>query len=165
MIGSGTNDTVSATGNRQGPDVKLILASIAAGAVYFFLSDAARDFCDGQLLPDSLKHFWYAYPAAGTLLVGVLSSVAAHWSTGIVVGLALALVVRQDYWFFGSIATGAWLMMALLVRVEGWYAMLQIGPEFWLAMRLDALRLDPFGTISALFALALCTGLWGRILR
>ena len=149
----------------NGPDVKLVLAAIAAGVAFFFLSDAARNYCDSRLLPANVKHFWYANPLTGTWLIGALYSVAAHWLTGVVTGFALALVVRRDYWFFGAIATGAWLMMALQMRLDGWYAMLQVGPSFWLALKVDALKLDPIGSLGALLALPLCTWLWGRILR
>lgn len=151
--------------SQRGPDVRLILTSIAAGVAYFFLSDAARDFCDSQALPQGVKDFWYAHPTTGTWLVGALTSVAVHWLTAIVAGLGLALAVRRDYWFAGAIATGAWLMAALQMRLEGWYAMLQIGPSFWLALKVNALTVDPFGSLSALFALALCTWGWGRVLR
>jgi hypothetical protein len=55
-------------------------------------------------------------------------------------------------------------MMAVQMRLDGWYALLQFGPAFWLSMRVDAISLDPLGAMSALFALPICTHWWGKAL-
>ena len=142
--------------------VRSMLLSIGAGVLFFYLSDTARTLSGGIALPEAIKEFWYAHPLAGAWLIGALDSLAAHWLTGLVVGLALALAVRRDFWFYGAVATGAWLIMALQMRLDGWYALLQVGPSFWLALKIDALSFDPVGSLSAWLALPVCTHLWGR---
>ncbi len=142
----------------------LTLLSMVMGLSYFFLSELARSYVTRTPLPAVVRDFWYAYPLPGAWLMGGFESLIVHWLIGMPVGLALALLVRRHYWFFGAVATGTWLMMALQTRIDGWYALLQVGPEFWWSLRLDGITHDPIGSLSALIALSVCTWFWGKVL-
>ncbi|MFK8014563.1 MAG: hypothetical protein AB8G17_03825 [Gammaproteobacteria bacterium] len=144
--------------------VKLSLMAMVMGLSYFFLNEMAQAFFTRQRLPGLVQEFWYTHPLLGAWLIGGLKALVVHWLIGITVGLALALLVRRDHFFFGAVATGAFLMMALQMRLDGMFALLQVGPEFWLSLRWDALTLDPLGSLSALLALPVCTWWWGKVL-
>lgn len=144
--------------------VKLSLLAMVMGLSYFFLNELALGFFTRQRLPDVVLNFWYANPLPGAWLIGGLKALVVHWLIGITVGLALALLVRRDYFFFGAVATGAFLMMALQMRLDGLYSVFQVGLGFWWSMRIDAITLDPLGAVSALLALPVCTWWWGKVL-
>ncbi|MFK7885550.1 MAG: hypothetical protein AB8G16_01685 [Gammaproteobacteria bacterium] len=154
--GGTVNDVVS---------VRSLLLAIVMGVSFFFLNELAHAFFTRTPLPELLKNYWYDHPRLGVWAIGALRSLVVHWLIGIGVGLALALAVRRDFLFYGAVATGAWLIMAVQMRLDGWYALLQFGSAFWLSMRVDAISLDPIGALSALIALPLCTWWWGRSLN
>jgi hypothetical protein len=155
VAGDTSNDVVS---------IRRILLAMVMGLSFYFLNDLAHGFFGRTPLPELLKEFWYRYPRLGAWSIGGLRSLVVHWLIAIGVGLALALAVRRDLFFYGAVATGTWLMMAVQMRLDGWYALLQFGPAFWLSMRVDAISLDPLGAMSALFALPICTHWWGKAL-
>lgn len=144
--------------------IGLMLLAMVMGLSYFFLNELARAYVTRRPLPSFVRDFWYEHPVPGAWLMGGFQSLIVHWLIGITVGLALALLVRRHYWFFGAVATGTWLMMALQMRLDGWYALLQVGPEFWWSLRMDGITHDPIGSLSALIALPVCTWCWGKVL-
>lgn len=149
------------------PSLSLIalLLAVLMGMAYFFLHELAQGYFTRVRLPGFVYQFWYSQPTLGAWFIGILGALVTHWLIAITVGLALAVAVRRDYWLYGTVAVGAWLMCAWLFRLDGWYSALQFGPGFWVAMRLKFLAIDPFGTLSALIALPICTSWWGRHAR
>lgn len=139
-----------------------LMIALVLGISYFFLHELAQAWFTRVRLPDAVMSFWYGQPRLGAWLIGAMQAVVTHWLVALSVGLALALAVRRELWLYGSMALGAWLTSAWLWRLDGWYALAQFGPQFWISMQTDALTLDPIGVLSAILALPVCAAWWGR---
>lgn len=144
--------------------VRALLVSILLGLGYYMLIDAARGFIASQRLPEPLMDLWIARPLLGAWLIGALEAVVSYWLMAASVGLALALLVRREFVFYGAVATGAALIVGAQLDMDGWYALVSIGPDFWLAHQLNSIAHDPFGALSLLLALPVSTWVWGRLL-
>ncbi|MEM6638488.1 MAG: hypothetical protein AAF610_01160 [Pseudomonadota bacterium] len=140
-----------------------LIAAVLAGMAYFHLHEQSAAWYTATRLPDALYTFWFASPLLGGWLIGGVGALISHWAVALVVGLLLAMIVRRDFWLYGAIAVGASLTTAWLVRLDGWFSVLQFGPGFWLSMRAKWLTVDPIGVLSALLAMPLCTAWWGRV--
>jgi hypothetical protein len=141
-----------------------IAAAALLGIGYFVLVEAALRWLAGRPLPAGLLAFWIEHPRIGTLAVSAYTAALSHWLVAAAIGLIVANVARRDFLFFGAIAVGAYLVCNMQLTFEGMQAMLQIGPDFWLALKLDAARTDPFGMLSRWLALPACSCLWGAAL-
>ncbi len=151
--------------NAPGLSILALFLAVVMGMAYFFLHEMAQAYFTRVRLPEPVYAFWYNQPTLGAWVIGALGALVSHWLIALTVGLALALAVRRDFWLYGTIAVGAWLMCAWLFRLEGWYSALQFGPVFWINMRAKLFLLDPVGAFSALLALPICTAFWGRHAR
>jgi hypothetical protein len=141
-----------------------IIAAALLGIGYFVVVEAALRWLAGRPLPAGLLSFWIEYPRIGTLAVSGYTALLSHWLVAAAVGLIVASVARRDFLFHGAIAVGAYLVCNTQLTFEGLQSMFQIGPDFWLALKVDAARTDPFGMLSRWLALPLCTWLWGNAL-
>ena len=95
-------------------------------------------------------------------MVNALTAALTYWLLAAAVGFAIAAAVRDDYVFYGAVATGVFLVLTAASDYDGFQAFVEVGPDFWFALRTDAVLNDPFGTFSRWFSLPICAWLWGR---
>ncbi len=157
MIQPADNDEVL-----QGPGIGHLLYCVVLGALFHYLVRFVQAQVTAMSLPSFLLDLWASAPLLGGLLVNVILALLTYWLLGAAVGFAIAAAVRHDYVFYGAVATGVYLMFNAATSYDGWQAFVEVGPEFWLALRGDALLNDPFGTFSRWFCLPLTAWLWGR---
>ena len=146
------------------PSLGHLLYCVVLGALFYYLVGFVQAQVTAMSLPQFLLDIWSSAPVFGGLLVNALLAAVTYWLLAAAIGFAIAAAVRHDYVFFGAVATGVYLMVASATSYDGWQAFVEVGPEFWLALRADALINDPFGTASRWFALPVAAWLWGRYL-